>query len=109
LILDKNGLMSFIVHPDYLIDDRLHSLYKQLLGHLRNLNAKTSIWSTLPSEVDRWWRARSRMHLVANGDRWRIEGEGSERAVLAYAINMDGKLAYDLDFGAAHIPSIPSA
>jgi peptidoglycan/xylan/chitin deacetylase (PgdA/CDA1 family) len=109
LILDRNGLMSFIVHPDYLIHDRLHSLYKQLLGHLRELNAKTSIWSTLPSEVDRWWRARSRMHLVANGDTWRIEGEGSERAVLAYASNMDGKLAYELDPGAAHVRSTPSA
>jgi hypothetical protein len=109
LILDKNGLISFIVHPDYLIHDRLNSLYKQLLGHLRELKAKTNMWVTLPSELDRWWRARSRMQLVANGNTWRIEGEGSERAVLAYACKVDGKLAYKLDSGGDHVSSAPNA
>lgn len=104
LILDKNGLISFIAHPDYLIHDRLNLLYKQLLGHLRELKAKTNIWITLPSELDRWWRVRAKMQLVAHGNTWHIEGEGSERAVLAYASNVDGKLAYDLD-PAARIPS----
>ena len=109
LILDKNGLISFIVHPDYVIHDRLNSLYKHLLGHLRELKSKTNTWVALPSEVDRWWRARSRMRLVASGNTWHIEGEGSGRGVLAYASKVDGKLAYELDSGAAHVGSPPSA
>jgi len=109
LILDKNGLISFIVHPDYVIHEQLHSLYKQLLGHLGELEAQTNIWKALPSELDGWWRARSRMQLVADGNTWHVEGEGSERAVVAYASNVDGKLAYELDFGTAHVCPTPSA
>jgi hypothetical protein len=109
LILEMNGLISCIVHPDYLIDARLNLLYRQLLGYLHELRAKSNIWVILPSELDRWWRARSRMQLVTDGDKWRIEGEGSERAVLAYASNVDGKLTYKLESGAAHVRPAPSA
>ena len=109
LILEMNGVISFIVHPDYLIHERLNFLYRQLLGYLRELRVKSNLWVSLPSELNRWWRSRSRMHLVTDGNRWRIEGEGSERAILAYASIVDGKLTYKLDSGATHIRSAPSA
>jgi hypothetical protein len=109
LILEMNGLISFIVHPDYLIHDRLNFLYRQLLGYLCELRAKNNLWVSLPSELNRWWRSRSRMQLVTDGGRWRIEGEGSGRAVVAYASIVNGKLTYKLDSGATHVRSAPSA
>ena len=100
LIAEKNGLISFIVHPDYVVHDEVKSLYKDLLKYLRELQATTGIWVTLPSEVNRWWRARSKIQVVPSGNEWRIEGEGAERAVLAYARNADGKLIYEDGTGA---------
>jgi hypothetical protein len=96
LILDKNGFVSFIVHPDYVMRDEVSSIYKDLLNYLRELQAARDIWVTLPSEVDRWWRARSKMQLVPSGNEWRIEGEDAERAVVAYARNADGELVYEV-------------
>lgn len=97
LILDKNGLITFIIHPDYVARDGMAALYKDLLQYVRELRATRRIWLALPSEVDRWWRARARMQLVRNGDEWHIEGDGSERAVLAYARNVEGELMYEMD------------
>jgi hypothetical protein len=96
LILKKNGLISFIVHPDYIMEPGTLSVYKSLLVHLRNLRERTPIWGALPSEINAWWRARSKMSLLKHDDSWRIEGEGSERAVLAYAKNCNGKLVYEV-------------
>jgi hypothetical protein len=95
-ILEKNGLISFIVHPDYVMDGEIKTLYSELLAHLREQGATKKIWFALPSEVDRWWRARSKMHLVSDGNDWQIEGEGAERACVAYARIGDGKLVYEL-------------
>jgi len=96
LIAAKNGLISLIVHPDYTIVDGFSSIYKDLLKHLQELQATRGIWVTLPSEVDRWWRQRSKMQLTRVGGEWRIEGEGAERAVLAFATNAGGKLVYEV-------------
>lgn len=95
LILKKNGLLSFIVHPDYVSQPDTLPIYKHLLGHLQGLRDKTVIWSVLPSEINAWWRARSKMSVIKDGDSWRIVGEGCERAVLAFAKNVDGKIVYE--------------
>jgi hypothetical protein len=99
LILEKNGLASFIVHPDYVIERAPMRVYEELLGYLRELRARENVWFALPSEIDRWWRARSKMSVVQDGESFRIEGEGAERAVLAFATNVDGRLVYE--FGQA--------
>ena len=39
LILQKNGLVSFIVHPDYIIEQETRSVYKNLLSHLSYLRS----------------------------------------------------------------------
>ena len=96
LILRKNGLMSFNVHPDYIIGHSTLSVYKTLLGYLRELQKESRVWAALPSEVDSWWRARSNMCVVKEGNSWRIAGNGAERAVLAFAKNVDGNLVYEL-------------
>jgi hypothetical protein len=96
LILKKNGLLSFIVHPDYIIEPEKLSIYEALLGCLRAFAEKIPIWFALPCDVDSWWRARSKMSVVNEGGSWRIEGDETKRAVLAYAKTVDGKLVYDL-------------
>lgn len=96
-IMSRHGLMSFIAHPDYLGGESSQRAYRALLDHLSNLRDARSCWIALPGEVERWWRARSRMTLVAEGDGWRIEGEGKERARVAYA-ELDGnQLVYRLE------------
>jgi len=94
LIRERNGLMSFICHPDYLIEPRPRKVYESLLEYLRRLIADEHIWATLPGEIDRWWRSRREMVLVRRGDDWEIVGPESRRARLAYAVLDGGKLRY---------------
>lgn len=94
LIMEKHGLISFIVHPDYVSRPRERVVYEALLAHLADLRRKKAIWITTPGEVDRWWRQRAEMKIVNDGLGWRIEGPGSERARIAYASQDDGKLCY---------------
>ena len=101
LILEKNGLISFIVHPDYIMKDRESRVYQQLLTHLAWLRDRKKLWVALPGEIDQWWRQRSKMELVMDGDAWRIEGEGSERARVAYASEKDGDLVFTMQHSAA--------
>lgn len=100
-ILEKSGMATFIVHPDYVIERENRRVYEDLLGYLRQLRQSRQIWFALPGEVDTWWRARSRMSVVKSGSGWRIEGEGSENAALAFARCIDGKLTYQLANAAA--------
>jgi hypothetical protein len=99
LILGKNGLVSLIIHPDYVMEPEPKSVYAELLEYLRRLRERENIWLALPSEIDHWWRARSEMSIVPHGDSFRIEGEGAERAVLAFATSVNGRLVYE--FGRA--------
>ena len=97
MILAGHGLISLIVHPDYIINKRPNNTYRRLLAHLSYLREKLFVWSALPGEIDRWWRARANMRLVPEGRNWRIEGEGSERARIAYAHLVEGKLKYSFE------------
>lgn len=96
LILAKNGLMSFIVHPDYIIGSEAQAVYKDLLALLAELRDREGLWCALPGEINRWWRARSQMSIVQDGKGWRIVGEGADRAVLAYASLVNNELVYQL-------------
>jgi hypothetical protein len=89
LVRRCNGFVSFIAHPDYLVESRARRVYLALLSHLRELREQKNIWMTLPGEVDRWWRNRQQMRLVGHGSSWRVEGPDSDRARVAYA-RLDG-------------------
>jgi hypothetical protein len=97
LIRKKSGLMSFLIHPDYIIEARARSVYRSLLGVLRDMGTKEKLWFALPGDVDQWWRARSKMRLVYDGGDWRIEGPDAGRAVLAFAKVVAGRLDYEVD------------
>ena len=94
IISAHHGLISFIVHPDYIVRAGERGLYQQLLEHISRLRDGGDIWSALPGEINRWWRERSQMRLVREGERWQVRGQGSERARLAYASLVDGELKY---------------
>jgi len=96
MILDKNGLASFIVHPDYIIEPETQTVYRDLLSMLSELRGREDLWFALPRDIDSWWRARSRMSIVKEEESWRIVGEGAQHAVLAFAKSVDGKLIYEL-------------
>lgn len=96
LIMKRHGLISFIVHPDYLIGARELEVYEKLLGYLDHLKKASRLWMATPGEVNRWWRLRARMTLIENGNGWQIDGPGKERACVAYATLKDGQLAFDL-------------
>jgi len=97
LIMEKHGLISLIVHPDYIMTGREQDTYEALLGYLTHLRDEKGIWITTPSEVNRWWRQRSAMHLIETNGGWRIEGAGQERARIAYASEEDGQIKFSFD------------
>jgi hypothetical protein len=96
LIGNRNGLMSLIAHPDYLIEKGNRSIYESLLAHMQMKADRDKSWTPLPGEVDRWWRARSQMQLIRNGEKWEIQGPESHRARVAYATLGDGRIEYDV-------------
>jgi hypothetical protein len=94
LIMEKHGLMNFILHPDYISGSREQKVHQALLMHLAQLREKKGVWIATPAQVDLWWRQRAEMRVVKDGFGWRIEGPGSERARIAYASQKDGSISY---------------
>lgn len=94
LIMEKHGLISVIVHPDYVGGPQERTVHEALLAHLADLRSEKGIWISTPGDVDRWWRQRAEMKLVEDDSGWHIEGPGSERARVAYANQKDGRIAY---------------
>lgn len=85
----KHGLLSFIVHPDYLSDNRSQKTYHALLAYLRQRSRERGMWIATSDAVNRWWRQRSQMRLVSRDGTWLIDGPGKERAGIGYA-RIDG-------------------
>jgi hypothetical protein len=94
LIMEKHGLISFNIHPDYLDGASKRTVFEALLKHLSDLRSEKGVWITTPGEINRWWRQRSEMNLVKSGSDWRVEGPGSERACVAYIGRKDGGIRY---------------
>ena len=89
-ILRHNGLISFIVHPDYIIESRARKVYRDLLERLDQLRSRDNVWIAHPGEVSRWWRNRAEMKLVQEGSSWTVKGPDSERARVGFA-RIDGE------------------
>jgi hypothetical protein len=96
LIRRKSGLISFIVHPDYIISQAAQRVYADLLHHLCELRSRGETWIALPGEIAAWWRLRTKLSLVNEDGSWRIQGAGSERARLAYAVLNGDRISYEL-------------
>ncbi len=96
-IREQHGLISVIIHPDYIIEDSARRVYAELLEFLCELRARGETWVALPGEVASWWKLRSELSLVRIGDSWRIEGEGCERARVAFAVLNNEGLSYEVE------------
>ena len=88
LIRARHGLISFIIHPDYVNETWSSAVYDRLLDRIAALR-DDGVWLALPREVDDWWRARREMRLVEVDGSWTIQGPQSHRASLAFAA-LDG-------------------
>ena len=97
-ILAKHGLISFIVHPDYLDTPKTRAAYIELLSYLNGLRRERHVWMAPPEEINRWWRNRQQMTLVRRGDSWQVQGPGSERARVGWAtLSASDRLTYSVD------------
>jgi hypothetical protein len=96
LIRARHGLISFITHPDYLMEANARETYRMLLAHLRALRQDGHIWFVLPGAINDWWRNRSQMTLVNSGGTWRVEGPESHRARVAHAVFENDRVVYRL-------------
>jgi glycosyltransferase involved in cell wall biosynthesis len=93
-IVQGHGLISIIIHPDYVIEPEQQQMFRDLLSHVRELCSTRNIWATVPSKINSWWRQRDEMKLVSGPEGWQITGEGSNAAQVAYASLVDDSLAY---------------
>lgn len=96
-IMEHHGLISFIVHPDYILGESEQRTFKALLGHLADLRMEKGLWTPTPGAVNRWWRQRAQMRIIEDFHGVRIEGEGSERARIAYASEKNGRLEFTFE------------
>jgi hypothetical protein len=96
-IVARCGLASFIIHPDYVIEERARSAYRELLAFLRETGRQKRIWFALPSQIDEWWRARHGMRIVGEEGNWRVAGKGAERAKVAIARIAGDRLQYEVE------------
>jgi len=94
LISAQHGLISFIVHPDYTLTPQAQQAYRQLLAQIAELRSTKKAWVPLPREVNEWWRQRANLQMVQRRGQWAIEGAGKERARIAYARLVEGRLVY---------------
>ncbi len=93
-IADGHGLISAIIHPDYVIEPEQQQLFRSLLDFVRQQCSARDIWATVPSAINLWWRQRSAMNLVQGPEVWQISGEGSDKARVAYACLSGNSLAH---------------
>ena len=97
LTLQSNGLITFIVHPDYLMEQRARDVYLGLLGRLARSRRDAKMWIALPRALNDWWRARNEMRLVKDGAGWKIEGPNKHRARIAYASIQGHQVVYTFE------------
>jgi hypothetical protein len=96
LITRRHGMASFIVHPDYVLQERELGVYRKLLCYLAALRDRQNVWAALPGEVNRWWRARAGMTLTRDNGLWTVSGPGHERASIAWAHLSGDRIVYTL-------------
>lgn len=103
-ILANDGLVSILVHPDYVIDNEPRAAYAALLDYLREVCDSRRLWAALPRDAASWWRRRNELRLIQRDGLWRVEGEGAGHARVAYARLNNGALRFEVDTTRASSP-----
>ncbi len=96
-IMSRNGLISFIIHPDYTVAEKEQTLYASLLEYLSMLRAQRNVWIALPRDVYHWWSLRNKMRIAERNGKVEIMGEGRQRARIAYALLDGDTVVYEID------------
>jgi peptidoglycan/xylan/chitin deacetylase (PgdA/CDA1 family) len=93
-IVENQGLINLLVHPDYLVTDERLGVYEEFLSYLAGLRGG---WSALPRDVARWWRERSLLRCVETDDGARIVGPEAtaSRASVAWVEDRDGRINFE--------------
>lgn len=94
MIAERNGLVSFITHPDYLQEPRAFATYQALLGMISSKRTEQKPWVASPGNVNLWWRERGASRLVLQEGHWQIEGPAKKRGRLAFARWEGDRVAY---------------
>jgi hypothetical protein len=90
-IARHGGLVTVLVHPDYVVGDERAHHYDELLSFLGGLEGG---WHALPRDVARWWRRRARLEAaLARGEPLDASALRAAGAVLAWAEERDGAVA----------------
>jgi hypothetical protein len=105
-LLSRYGLLTFLVHPDYVIESKPQDAYRRLLERIQVIATEHNCWKPLPREVAYWWKQRHAMKLVKNDTQWEIRGDGADRARLAWAVVERGKITYSLAGTKDAVPGI---
>ncbi len=94
-IMSRHGIVSFIIHPDYVREKRARDTYQALLAYLSELRAERGMWIARPGEVANWWRQRNDMTITSHNGEWGVTGQGHEDARVAEAyLADDGTVDY---------------
>jgi peptidoglycan/xylan/chitin deacetylase (PgdA/CDA1 family) len=95
-IIENNGLINLLVHPDYLLTDERLELYDDFLRFLRT---QQDGWHALPRDVARWWKERASLECVESDEGARLAGPQSavDTASILWVEERDGQLAFDPD------------
>jgi hypothetical protein len=96
LIRRRFGLFSPIVHPDYVIEQKARATYLDLLRFLSDKRDRGETWVERPGLIARWWKQRQQMRLAPGPGGWKIEGEGADRASVAYLVRDGSQIRYEL-------------
>ena len=94
-IMEQNGMVSIIVHPDYMIDANNLARYETFLIWLKEHSSGT--WFALPREVAAWWKSRNKQELVHGETGWQVIGPGSESARIAKISLSNENLIFNLE------------
>ncbi len=82
LLRVRQGMVLALTHPDYAVDRRVASGYRELLSAFAG---DRTAWPALPREVAAWWRERAASVLVRGEGGWRVDGPAAARGQVAFA------------------------
>lgn len=89
-IARHGGLVTALIHPDYVLSAERLSRYDELLGFLAGLEGG---WHALPRDVARWWRRRTALEgALLRGEALDAAALAGAGAVVAWATEVDGEL-----------------
>ncbi len=91
-IATQGGLVTVLVHPDYMRSDKRLRQYSELLAFLAGIGGG---WHALPRDVAQWWRRRAPLEAaVRRGEIPDQADLAASGASLVWARDVDGQVVF---------------